>query len=168
MTTRTHHMPFGTQVLEKDTGRGVCFRLWAPDCPHVGLCIPEGEADGAEGADGEQVLAMDPQGDGWFELTVPYAAAGTRYRFEINRRANGNARKARKAEGNTNGKIRVPDPASRFNPDDVHGASEVIDPAAFAWQDGAWFLRGAAVWRGAWISHHHWRCERCSTIQREI
>ena len=78
---------------------------------------------------------MDPQGDGWFELTVPYAAAGTRYRFEINRQENG---KARKAEGNTNGKIRVPDPASRFNPDDVHGASEVIDPAAFAWHDGAW------------------------------
>ena len=48
MTTRTHHMPFGTQVLEKDTGRGVCFRLWAPDCLQVGLCIPEGEADGAE------------------------------------------------------------------------------------------------------------------------
>ena len=32
----------------------------------------------------------------------------------------------------------MPDPASRYNPDDVHGASEVIDPAAFDWQDTAW------------------------------
>ena len=138
MPTRTHHMhhmPFGTRVLEKDTGRGIRFRLWAPDCPEVGLCILQAEADGADGTDGEEVLAMDPQGGGWFELTVPHAAAGTRYRFEIDRQAN---REAGKAEGNTNGKIRVPDPASRFNPDDVHGASEVIDPAAFAWQDEAW------------------------------
>ena len=32
----------------------------------------------------------------------------------------------------------MPDPASRFKPDDVHGASEVVDPAAFAWRDDAW------------------------------
>ena len=62
---------------------------------------------------------MDEGGGGWFELTVSEAGAGIRYRFE----ANG---------------VRVPDPASRFNPDDVHRASEVIDPAAFAWRDTAW------------------------------
>ena len=32
----------------------------------------------------------------------------------------------------------VPDPASRFQPRDVHGPSEVIDPEAFDWQDHAW------------------------------
>ncbi len=32
----------------------------------------------------------------------------------------------------------MPDPASRFNPVDVHGASQVIDPTQYAWQDGDW------------------------------
>ena len=43
--------------------------------------------------------------DGWFELDVPRAAAGTRYRFRID------------------GELLVPDPASRFNPDDVQRPS---------------------------------------------
>ncbi len=127
-------MPFGAQVLEKGIGGGVRFRLWAPDCQRVDLCLAGGEADGV---DGEEMLAMDPQGGGWFELTVSGAAAGTRYRFEIMGRASEEARTAERAiKGH--GTTRVPDPASRFNPDDVHGASEVIDPAAFAWQDQAW------------------------------
>jgi 1,4-alpha-glucan branching enzyme/maltooligosyltrehalose trehalohydrolase len=78
----------------------------------VGLCLTDGQH--------EQVLAMDARGGGWFELTASEAEAGTRYRFEVN------------------GALRVPDPASRFNPDDVHGPSEVIDPAVFAWQDATW------------------------------
>src|SRR5262249_19641392 len=32
----------------------------------------------------------------------------------------------------------VPDPASRFQPEDVHGPSEVIDPLAYPWSDGEW------------------------------
>ena len=46
----------------------------------------------------------------------------------------------------------MPDPASRFNPDDVHGPSEVVDPAAFVWEDGAW--RGRP-WRDAVIYELH-------------
>jgi maltooligosyltrehalose trehalohydrolase len=33
---------------------------------------------------------------------------------------------------------RRPDPASRFQPEGVHGPSEVVDPGAFAWTDAAW------------------------------
>ncbi len=105
MTTRRHIMPFGAQL----TTRGTRFRLWAPGCERVQLCI-EGQAD----------LAMAPLGDGWHELSVPDVGAGSRYRYEVN-------------DG-----LRVPDPASRYNPDDVHGASEVIDPAAYVWHDAAW------------------------------
>ena len=57
--------------------------------------------------------------DGWREVEVE-APAGTRYRFRIE------------------GRLEVPDPASRYNPDDVHGPSVVVDPAAFDWNDGAW------------------------------
>ena len=36
------------------------------------------------------------------------------------------------------GDLRVPDPASRYQPEDVHGVSEVIDPSAFRWRDEDW------------------------------
>ncbi|MHB8824901.1 MAG: malto-oligosyltrehalose trehalohydrolase [Thiobacillus sp.] len=108
MTTRRHDMPFGTRI----TPDGVLFRLWAPGCERVGLCLAD--------VPHEPVLSMIACGDGWFELSVPDAGVGTRYRFEVN------------------GGLRVPDPVSRANPDDVHGASEVVDPAAFDWQDEAW------------------------------
>jgi maltooligosyltrehalose trehalohydrolase len=101
-------MPFGTRI----TADGVQFRLWAPSCERVGLCIA--------GVPHEPVLSMIACGDGWFELSVPDAGVGTRYQFEVD-------------DG-----LRVPDPASRANPDDVHGASEVVDPAGFDWHDGAW------------------------------
>ena len=31
-----------------------------------------------------------------------------------------------------------PDPASRFQPEGVHGPSQIVNPAAFTWQDNAW------------------------------
>jgi maltooligosyltrehalose trehalohydrolase len=33
---------------------------------------------------------------------------------------------------------RVPDPASRFQPEDVHGPSEVVDPRGYRWQHPDW------------------------------
>jgi malto-oligosyltrehalose trehalohydrolase len=72
--------------------------------------------------------------DGWHELFVPGAGAGARYRFVL-------------PDG-----LRVPDPASRFQPEDVHGPSEVVDPAAHAWRDAAW--RGRR-WEEAVITELH-------------
>jgi malto-oligosyltrehalose trehalohydrolase len=63
---------------------------------------------------------MSALGEGWYELSVNGAGAGTRYQFVL-------------PDG-----LRVPDPASRFQPDDVHGPSEVVDPAAYRWQDEEW------------------------------
>jgi maltooligosyltrehalose trehalohydrolase len=104
-----HEMPFGAQVLAD--GR-VRFRLWAPAVRQVGLCL--------ESADGERIEPMVPQGSGWHELTTSRAAAGTRYRFDVGKDR------------------RVPDPASRWQPDDVHGASEVVDPSAYRWRTADW------------------------------
>jgi maltooligosyltrehalose trehalohydrolase len=62
-----------------------------------------------------------PRGeDGYGELTLPGAGVGTRYRYRV--------------EGNGP----FPDPASRYQPEGVHGASEVIDPRTFAWTDQDW------------------------------
>lgn len=111
-------MPFGATPL---AGGGVGFRLWAPSLPQVLLRI---EADGG----GETVeFPMIKYADGWHTrdiVTPGTAGPGTRYRFLL-------------PDG-----LLVPDPASRCNPDDVHGASVVIDPRAFAWPDGE------AAWHG--------------------
>ena len=63
---------------------------------------------------------MQRTDDGWFKLTIPGARPGDRYKFRID------------------GEVEVPDPASSFQPDDVHGPSEVIDHNAFDWQTRAW------------------------------
>src|SRR5262245_33595296 len=55
----------------------------------------------------------------WFVLEVPQAGAGTRYRFRIV------------------DDIEIPDPASHFQPEEVHGPSEVIDHT-YRWQCGDW------------------------------
>jgi malto-oligosyltrehalose trehalohydrolase len=71
---------------------------------------------------------------GWFALDCQEAGVGSLYRFAID------------------GGIRVPDPASRSNPQGVHGPSQVCDPLAFAWTDGHW--RGRP-WTGAVIYELH-------------
>lgn len=55
---------------------------------------------------------MPRDSDGWCQLLSPTARVGTRYQFRIN------------------GELIVPDPASRFQPDDVGQPSEVIDTEA--------------------------------------
>lgn len=65
-------------------------------------------------------IGMVEIGNGWFELTTDRAAANSRYRYRL-------------ADG-----FAVPDPASRYQPDDVHGASQVINPRHYAWQNDGW------------------------------
>jgi maltooligosyltrehalose trehalohydrolase len=101
-------MPFGAEV----DGSRTRFRLWAPGARHVELLLGAGEA--------VQAHALARNDDGWHEATIDDAAAGTAYRFRID------------------GDLRVPDPASRANPDGVHAPSRVVDPHAFDWQDAEW------------------------------
>ena len=84
---------------------GVRFRLWAPGCDTVSVRL---EAD-------DRLLSMQRQPDGHHELFVDGLGVGTLYRYQL-------------PDG-----MRVPDPASRFQPQDVHGPSEVTDPAAHRW-----------------------------------
>ncbi len=85
---------------------GVRYRLWAPGCDTLSLVL---EADG-------RVVAMERDADGFFEAFVEGAEAGTLYRYRL-------------PDG-----MLVPDPASRYQPQDVHGPSEVTDPASFLWR----------------------------------
>ena len=86
------------------------FRLWAPGARRVELWLEEPR----------RAVAMPRDPDGWAEHVTRDAPAGTRYRYRID------------------GELSVPDPAARFQPGDVHGTSEVIDPLAYRWGDRAW------------------------------
>jgi malto-oligosyltrehalose trehalohydrolase len=108
---RSHAMPFGAEYRDDGTVR---FRLWAPKARSVDVMLCDPEPD---------QLPLSRQSDGWFELVTNRARAGSCYRYCID------------------GKFQVPDPASRFQPSDVHGPSEVVDAAAFGWEDRAWHGR---------------------------
>ena len=91
----------------------VRFRLWAPSHDHIRL-----ELDNVA-----EPFLMRNLGDGWHELITDRAHPGTRYGYVLP------------------DDLRVPDPASRYQPKDVHGQSEVVDPATYAWADGDWLGR---------------------------
>jgi 1,4-alpha-glucan branching enzyme len=46
----------------------------------------------------------------------------------------------------------VPDPASRYQPEDVHGPSAVVDPEGFDWRDDGWKGR---PWEGTVLYELH-------------
>lgn len=104
-----HSMPFGAELATD----AVRFRLWAPDQETVGLVVEDGAIS---------EFVMERRERGWFEFSVPNerAGAGSLYRFRL-------------ADG-----LEVPDPASRFQPHDVHGPSQVIDPQAYVWRNDSW------------------------------
>jgi maltooligosyltrehalose trehalohydrolase len=93
----------------RDDG-SVRFRLWAPAAHQVELCL----------AGSNMATPLEQRDNGWFELITDAAKPGTRYRFRID-------------SGQE-----IPDPASRFQPEDVHGPSEVIDAETFDWKEQAW------------------------------
>lgn len=107
-------MPFGTTFA--DDG-GVEFRLWAPVARRVALRLLETRGGEA------RTIAMNPGEDGWYTIRAGRARPGTLYHFVID------------------GDLAVCDPASRFQPQDVHGPSEIVDPAAFDWRDADWLGR---------------------------
>lgn len=119
---RHHSMPFGAECRD---GGGVRFALWAPAAKQVDLILADANPSS---------LALQRTDDGWFELITDAARPGTEYSFRID------------------GATTVPDPASRFQPRDVHQPSEVIDPQTFNWRDEAWLGR---PWEEAVIYELH-------------
>ena len=91
-------------------GRGTHFRVWAPGHDAVFVTIENGD---------EHALSKEP--DGYFSGYVAGVAAGVRYRYRLD-----------------DARTLYPDPASRYQPDGPHGASEIIDPQAFVWDDDDW------------------------------
>lgn len=120
---RRHEMPFGAQVLGDGTVR---FQLWAPKAESIEVCLDKN--------DRQILLPLDRDSEGWYRLETDHARPGDLYQYLIN------------------GSQKVPDPASRFQPQGVHGPSQVIDPCAWDWQDDAWQGR---PWREAVVYELH-------------
>ena len=115
-----HCLPFGAQLIGAARAKPQTrFRFWAPSCRAVQVVFDDARAD-----DGSPIppLEMTDTGSGWFEAQAP-CGPGTRYRYRID-------------DGQE-----VPDPASRFQPQGVHGPSLVLDPRAYAWQHAQWMGR---------------------------
>ena len=93
--------------------RNVHWRLWSPEARSIELILEDTEGSSSP-------LPLKPSGDGYFTGVFPEIESGTRYRFRID------------------GDRSLPDPASRFQPEGVHGPSEVVDPSQFTWTDANW------------------------------
>ncbi|MCL6501656.1 MAG: malto-oligosyltrehalose trehalohydrolase [Pirellulales bacterium] len=126
---------------------GYCFRVWAPqartvevviqrtaddaargqtsgtpaqaECPHGAHARVE-QAHGAQEGGDELVLPMERVEGGYFTAFSTALRAADRYRYRVD------------------GAGPFPDPASRFQPEGVHGPSELVDPSLFCWTDAGW------------------------------
>jgi maltooligosyltrehalose trehalohydrolase len=94
-------------------GGGARFRVWAPQRRSVDVVIVGGGGD-----DPHPLVRQD---DGSFAGLVDGLGPGTCYRYRLD-----------------GGDLVAPDPASRFQPEGVHGPSEAIDPSTFPWSDSEW------------------------------
>src|SRR5262249_3465536 len=72
-----HSVRFGSELHHS----GVTFRLWAPAAKRVDVML-------------DRPHPMQAQAEGWYEVTIPGARAGTLYKYRID------------------GELEVPDPAS--------------------------------------------------------
>lgn len=92
-------------------GDGVRFAVWAPNATKVNLELVGDDA---------RMISMTGDDEGRFTVQVPGLGAGARYLFRVD------------------GQDGRPDPYSRFQPEGVHGPSEVIDPSRYRWRDAGW------------------------------
>jgi len=110
-------MPFGAQRRPDGT---TGFRLWAPGCAELVLEIGERGADADAAFSVARAVPMRAIAGGWHEHVASDVAPGALYRYRL-------------PDG-----LCVPDPASRFNPLDVHGPSALWDPQGYRWNDAKW------------------------------
>ncbi len=93
-----------------DSKKHCHFTVWAPSAQQVTLHL--------EG--GEQEIDLKSLPFGYWTISLPDITPGTRYRYS------------------QDGGRKLPDPASRYQPDGVHESSAVVDLSRYEWQDQDW------------------------------
>ena len=97
---------------------GCEFTVWAPLLEKVAVEVVDSQGEATT------TIPMDKDDRGYWHVNAPELPAGTRYRYQIEAE-----------EGNVES---WPDPASRYQPEGVHGPSEVIDHSEYQWRDQDW------------------------------
>ena len=87
------------------------FLVWAPHARTVSVHFVSGC---------REIIPTDPLADGYHRATIKTLTPGCEYFYKLD------------------GERDLPDPASRFQPQGVHGPSRIVDPEAFRWTDGKW------------------------------
>lgn len=90
---------------------GAHFCVWAPAAKSVAV---------RRLSEGDRLVPLESAGEGYFAGIVEDARAGERYLYRLDDR------------------LERPDPASRHQPDGVHGPSVIVDPSRFEWSDAGW------------------------------
>jgi maltooligosyltrehalose trehalohydrolase len=100
------------KIGNRYSGSGQCeFLVWAPFLRKVAVSIVSPE---------EMTLPMKQTERGYWKATAGNAYPGTRYFYQLD------------------DERERPDPASHFQPEGVHGPSEVVDHSSFEWEDRDW------------------------------
>jgi len=100
--------PLGATYLGGDRCR---FLVWAPLVSRVEVHLVSPH---------DRVVALERKDGGYYQAEVEGVEPGSLYKYKLN------------------GKKERPDPASRHQPEGVHGPSQVIDTGSFAWDDRSW------------------------------
>lgn len=98
--------PYGTKFLEDGS---VKFNFWAPDAKDVKLCIKY--------KDSIKEFQMEKNKYGMHTITTNEAIEGMLYGYKVNE------------------ELIVPDPASRYQPQDVYELSQLVNPEKFDWEE---------------------------------
>ena len=109
MTENTWKLDIGAEVTEQGNTR---FRVWAPKARTVALRMMSGKRT--------STIPLQEEDDGFFSGVIEDVAGNDQYLYLLD-----------------NAVLRT-DPASRYQPDGVHGVSQVVDPRLFPWHDQDW------------------------------
>ncbi len=102
------YQPIGAIYLDNNSCQ---FTVWSPLRKQVNLQIVSPE---------KRLIPLKEKERGYWQATVDNITPETRYLYELD------------------GELLRPDPASHFQPNGVHEASQVVDHNQFSWQDQEW------------------------------
>jgi len=118
---------------------GVNFKVWAPERTALHLILVDSNRQH------RRKIQITENKDGYFSVLVPEAEHGDLYFYQVDEDPQ-----------------LYPDPASHFQPQGVHGPSQVVDHRRFHWTDGDWpgvKLRGQVLYElhiGAFTPEGTW------------
>jgi maltooligosyltrehalose trehalohydrolase len=113
-------LPQGAELVAE----GVRYRVWAREAQRVEAVVWSGDEP-------PRTVPLVHDASGYFHGVDHQGGAGDLYKYRLN------------------GAEEYPDPASRYQPEGVHGRSMVIDPRQYRWHDELWQaprLRDAVIY----------------------